>query len=128
MTREEAIEYLDKLYMQAEITDEYGDLDDTEPYETAIEIATEALRQPEQKWIPFKQEQNSDTGLWEWVNPLPKDGQHILVSIALNGYEPVHDDYFFEDGSGLWLDSGYEIGADAVAWMPLPEPYQEDTP
>lgn len=43
MTREEAIEYLDKLYMKAEITDVYGDMDDTEPYETAIDMATEAL-------------------------------------------------------------------------------------
>lgn len=44
MTREEAIEYLEKLYMMADITDEYGDMDDTEPYETAIDMAIEALQ------------------------------------------------------------------------------------
>lgn len=44
MTKEEAIEYLHKLFMQADITDAYGDMDDTEPYETAIEMAIEALQ------------------------------------------------------------------------------------
>ena len=43
MTNEEAIKYLRKLYMIADITDEYGDLDDTEPYETAIDLAIDAL-------------------------------------------------------------------------------------
>lgn len=43
MTREKAIEYLEKLYMKADITDEYGDMDDTEPYETALNMAIEAL-------------------------------------------------------------------------------------
>lgn len=43
MTREEAIEYLHKLFMQADITDAYGDMDDTEPYETAIDMAVKAL-------------------------------------------------------------------------------------
>lgn len=49
MTREEAIEYLIKLYMKANITDAYGDMDDTEPYETALEMAIKALEQPERK-------------------------------------------------------------------------------
>ena len=31
MTREEAIQYLQKLYLMADITDEYGDMDDTTP-------------------------------------------------------------------------------------------------
>ena len=43
MTRKEAIKYLEKLYMIADITDEYGDMDDTELYETAINMAVEAL-------------------------------------------------------------------------------------
>ena len=78
-------------------------------------------------WIPFRQEQDSDTGLWEWCEPLPKENQHILVTIAIEGHEPVQDDYWYTDGSGCYLDSGYDIGTEAVAWMPLPEPYKEDT-
>lgn len=59
MTREEAIEYLEKLFMIADITDEYGDMADTEPYETAINMAVEALSsaEPERKtgkWIGYK--------------------------------------------------------------------------
>lgn len=51
MTREEAIEYLHKLFMQADITDAYGDMDDTEPYETAIDMAVKALQEQKTgKW------------------------------------------------------------------------------
>lgn len=76
-------------------------------------------------WIPFKQERNVETGLWEWCEPLPEEGQHILVSIAIEGHEPVQEDYFCRDSSGYWLESGYDIGTEAVAWMPLIKPYKE---
>lgn len=111
MTREEAIEYLDKLYMQAEITDEYGDLDDTEPYETAIEIATEALQQPEQKWIPCSER-------------LPEKDDCVFV--YLFGDSPYIAWY---DGFD-WCTNDFALEKDEepIAWMPLPEPYQEDTP
>ena len=57
MTKEEAIEYLEKLYMIADITDEYGYMDDTEPYETAIDMAVEALKERKiGKWISRKNE------------------------------------------------------------------------
>lgn len=52
MTREEAVQYLQKIYLMADITDEYGDMDDTTPYETAVDMAIEALEEPETgKWI-----------------------------------------------------------------------------
>ena len=51
MTKEDAIEYLEKLYMIADFTDEYGDMDDTEPYETALNMAIEALQHKTGKWI-----------------------------------------------------------------------------
>ena len=43
MTREEAIKWLDKLYMEADITDEYGDMVNMQPYEEAFDMAIKAL-------------------------------------------------------------------------------------
>lgn len=43
MTRKEAIKLLNKLYARADITDEYGDIEDMQPYEEAIKIAINSL-------------------------------------------------------------------------------------
>lgn len=43
MTREDAINWLDRLYMGANITDEYGDMVDMQPYEEAFNMAIKAL-------------------------------------------------------------------------------------
>ena len=43
MTREEAKSWLRKLYARADITDEYGDMEDMQPYEEAINMAITAL-------------------------------------------------------------------------------------
>ena len=51
MTREEAKNWLTKLYAKADITDEYGDVEDMQPYEEAVDMAIEALEQEET--IPF---------------------------------------------------------------------------
>ena len=45
MTREEAKKWLNKLYARADITDEYGDMEDTQPYEEAVDMAIQALEQ-----------------------------------------------------------------------------------
>lgn len=82
--------------------------------------------QPEQKWIPFEQKLNKETMLYELSSPLPEEKQHILVSIDMEGHEPVQDDYFYYDGGVCYLDSGYGIVEEAVAWMPLPEPYKDN--
>lgn len=88
--------------------------------------------EPELKWIPFKtrpltEEEKEDHPEWDCILDckLPDDGQRILVSIDLRGYEEVQQDEFYSD-DGSYLDSGYEIGTEAVAWMPLPEPYREE--
>ena len=44
MTREEAQNWLHKLYTRADITDEYGDMEDMQPYEEAINMAISALK------------------------------------------------------------------------------------
>lgn len=45
MTREEAKIWLNTLYMRADITDEYGDMEDMQPYEEAVNMAIQALEQ-----------------------------------------------------------------------------------
>ena len=91
--------------------------------------------QPERKtgkWIPFKtrlltDEEREEHPEWDCiiVGPIPEDGQRMLVSINLKGHEEVQYDEFYSD-DGSYLDSGYEIGSEAVAWMPLPKPYREE--
>lgn len=44
MTREEAIQVLQDMVMRFVPTDQYGDYDDPEPYEQAIDMAIEALQ------------------------------------------------------------------------------------
>ena len=85
----------------------------------------------EPRWIPFKARELTDEEKEEHPEycfifdcQMPEDGQRILVSIDGAGHERVQLDEFYED-DGIYLDSGYEIGREAVAWMPLPEPYKE---
>ena len=88
--------------------------------------------QPEQRWIPFKtrpltKEEKEEHPEWDGILDckLPDDGQRILVSVSVRGHESVQYDEFYTD-DGSYLDSGYEIGTEATAWMPLPEPYREE--
>ena len=57
---------------------------------------------------------------------LPYDGQRILVNIAYKGHEAVQLEEYYDDGGESYLESGYDIGTEATAWMPLPEPYNEE--
>ena len=45
MPIDEAIDLLNKLYLKADFTDTYGDMEDTEPYEEAIKMVAELLKQ-----------------------------------------------------------------------------------
>lgn len=52
MSKEEAIYRLNALSMMCEYKDAYGDYVDTEPYDTAVEMAVEALEERRTgKWI-----------------------------------------------------------------------------
>ena len=89
--------------------------------------------QPEQRWIPFKtrpltKEEKEEHPEWDGILDckLPDDGQRILVNVSVRGHESVQYDEFYTD-DGSYLDSGYEIGTEATAWMPLPEPWKGDT-
>lgn len=114
MTREEAIEYLHKLFMKADITDAYGDMDDTEPYETAIDMAIEALKA--QQWIPCSER-------------LPEDNKAVL------GYAPKYNNIWavHMTANGEWMvwmpgvSTRYneDFNGEIVKWMPLPpSPYK----
>lgn len=43
MTPTEATKLLEKLFLMADFTDEYGDMCDSEPYEEAVAMASKAL-------------------------------------------------------------------------------------
>lgn len=45
MTKEVAKKWINKLYARADITDEYGDIEDMQPYEEAVNMAIQALEQ-----------------------------------------------------------------------------------
>ena len=89
--------------------------------------------QPEQRWIPFKtrpltKEEKEEHPEWDGILDckLPDDGQRILINVSVRGHESVQYDEFYTD-DGSYLDSGYEIGTEATAWMPLPEPYKTES-
>lgn len=89
--------------------------------------------QPEQKWIPFTkrpltEEERTENPYFDYILDckLPDDGQRILMSINIKGHEQVQLDEYYCDNGESYLDGGYEIGTEAVAWMPLPEPYKEE--
>ena len=89
--------------------------------------------QPEQRWIPFKtrpltKAEKEEHPEWDGILDckLPDDGQRILVNVSVRGHESVQYDEFYTD-YGSYLDSVYEIGTEATAWMPLPEPYKTES-
>ena len=87
-------------------------------HDEAFRMAISALERD--MWIPFE--------LIEGTNmlqePIPKDGQKILISVNIEGHEPVQQDIFYYDTGECYLDSNYEIIEDVPAWRPLPEPYR----
>lgn len=108
---------------------EYTEQDMRNQFNAGYTCGMEAA-QPEQRWIPFTtrqltEEEKEEHPEWDCILDckLPDDGQRILVAIRMRGHEEVQQDEFYSD-DGSYLDSGYAIGTEAVAWMPLPEPYK----
>ena len=50
MDNKEAIQLLDKLLLRGDFSDQYGDMEDSSPYEEAVKIAKQAI----EKQIPKK--------------------------------------------------------------------------
>lgn len=79
------------------------------------------------EWIPITYHETTDNdGIDKEQFPLmldcvlPEDDTEIIVC-AKNG--SVFSDKFFND-DGCYLESGFDIIEDIIAWMPLPEPYK----
>lgn len=60
MTNEEAIKYLNDLYVKVDLTDEYGDCIDTTPYDEALNLAIKALETVDQAHNSLLNEEESD--------------------------------------------------------------------
>ena len=109
----------------------YGKKEPKEGFVRSLIKSLANIPQEEPEWIPFKtrpltDEEKEDHPEWDIIVDcqLPENGQQILVSCDIAGHERVQFDEFYDD-AGVYLDSGYEIGREAVAWMPLPKPYHE---
>ena len=82
------------------------------------------------EWIPCSEKLPEKEEHPEWESilecKLPDDGQRILVNVSVGGHESVQYDEFYTDytDDGSYLGSGYELGTEATAWMPLPEPWE----
>lgn len=64
-----------------------------------------------------------------WISAkdrLPNDGDLVIMTLMMNGRKKVVISVFehnaFRDNMGFDMS----IDADLIAWMPLPEPYEED--
>ena len=117
MTREEAKKWLNKLYARADITDEYGDMEDTQPYEEAVDMAIEALEQT--RWIPVNERLPEKN-----MKCLVTVGDFNLVQMAMysNLMKLIDHRIFYQGECG---DETFKnITQYVKAWMPLPPCYE----
>lgn len=134
MTRAEAVDLLKPFRnIVATMVDQYGC--PTSDVVFALDVAIEALEQEPSratgKWIPVKwheitdEERERDGCPEDWTYYLdcmvPDDEQRILITTK-GGFVELDECYY--DGE-IALDSGYDWFGDVLAWMPLPEPYNE---
>lgn len=131
MTKDEAIKWL-KVELSYIEEDVGHDKEILEAYDMAIEVLEQ-----QQDWIPIKwheiteEEREREGYPEEWITHLdclmPDDGQEILITVkGSKGRRWVEKDTALIDDEH-YLDSGYDWVDDAIAWMPLPEPYVPDT-
>ena len=98
----------------------------------AVDMAIKAVKKQEQdRWRPFKcrEATEDDDTSFDYIMEceLPEDGQTVLVTIQTKGHEPVQvDTYYGGGGEECFLDSGYALCEEAIAWRPLPEAYTEE--
>ncbi len=120
MTREEAKTWLNKLYARADITDEYGDMEDMQPYEEAVNMAIEALEQEHCDDVISRQ------AVFEMAYDMSEiDGEHfteprMVVDVediqklpSVNPQEPCEDSISREDAlmalTGEWTELTDEL-------------------
>ena len=122
MTQEEAMNMSNEQAVQILITmrnmmcDQYGCPISDAVF--ALDKAIEALSADRPTWIPCSER-------------LPEEGERILVTAALERVMVAHYGKMFfekERGNVFYLageDGDADITDVVVAWMPLPEPYEE---
>ena len=118
MTREEAKELLIHILMTYDPKDQYGDYNDSEPYEQALTMAIEALL-AEAEWIPCSEK-------------LPDIGELVLITQNRgDGDKTVETAYLTSDGPNdlYWSIELFKSREtdEVLAWMPLPEPYRKES-
>lgn len=97
---------------------------------SGLQIAIEATeKQPKVgEWIPFKEKEADEEEREVYgcdmilIGELPEEDEDILVTYASG---KVDSDAFLREGYECYLDSGAQFISEAIAWMPLPEPYKE---
>lgn len=128
ISRQAAIDAVHKEFDECLVWDESGKHTADE-----VERVLTDLPSAQPRWIPFETrepdaEEKQEHPEWDFVlcGKLPQDGQRILVNIKYKGHEAVQMDEYNDDGRECYLYSGYDIATEATAWMPLPEPYEEE--
>lgn len=74
------------------------------------------------EWIPVTHEIDEESGEYTFTCQLPEEGERVIV-VDRRGYIDIDEQCY--DGYGWYLDGG--DWNDIVAWMPLPEPYEEES-
>lgn len=104
MNTNEAISQLESLNKEVSI------------YSEAIDLAISALeKQEKDRWTPVKEDPKKPKCMYDTYLVYTKDFRYGVADFFVNG---------------KWI--GYDIDGDPIdggeitAWMPLPEPYQED--
>ena len=126
MTEREAIERLQRIRQF------YLDTIKDDAAVEAVDMAIKAVeKQEKDRWRPFKYREatEDDDTSYDYIMEceLPEDGQTVLVTIQTKGHEPVQvDTYYGGGGEECALDSGYALCEEAIAWKPLPEPYEPE--
>lgn len=126
MTNEEAIKIL-KSKMD-------GSVDTSYEWAETVRMAIKALKQPEQRWIPCSErlpEEDGEYLVLYYTHSKYKPYVYDVISFANDLYQI--DEYYFPDKKGQkgWFycdrDYGYCEDNSVLAWMPLPEPYKEES-
>lgn len=81
-------------------------------------------------WVPFQQRELTEEEKAFYGKDikymldckLPEEDEEILITYA-SGIVGI--DTFMRDGSECYLDSGNDFITEAIAWQPIPEPYQK---
>ena len=132
MDKQIAVNLLDNLVGMVEDTQEND-------YDTALKMGIEALKahaQPVQRWIPCSKRlpENIRPVLVTWKNTDPASYYQYIVGKHFTGtacykngkwywYSSTTEDMLAEYGQ--YDSEEFDEAIECIAWMPLPEPYEE---